>query len=367
MQKSKSKIVFCITNDPVTDRRMTRICEAVSEFGNDVLLIGVERKREINYSKSKFEIFKVKPFFKKSFLFYLEFNLRLFFILVSKKFDILNAADIDTIPACKLISILKNKKLVFDAHEYFSEVPELNGKWLKKNIWKLIEKITLPYISNNYTVSQSLSEIYSKKTKQKYDVIRNLPSSIEYQNLDEAKLIDKKILLYIGALNVGRGLENMVQVLKNLPNEFQLLIIGGGPKQDELKIKIKELNIENRIELTGWLHPKLIPQRLKGSFIGFNLLEDNSINYHVSLANKIFDYIHLGIPCISVDFIEYKRLNEAFNCLYLIENIEIETIINAILRLDSDKLLYSKLIDNNLKAAKILNWENEKLKLKEFY
>lgn len=97
MQRSKTKIVFCITNDPVTDRRMSRICNTVSEFDNDVLLIGVERNREIGTKDNSYEIFKIKPIFKKSFLFYLEYNLRLFFILLWKKFDIVSAVDLDTI------------------------------------------------------------------------------------------------------------------------------------------------------------------------------------------------------------------------------------------------------------------------------
>ena len=66
--------------------------------------------------------------FNKGFLFYAEYNFRLFFLLLFSKKDILLSNDADTLLANFLASKLQNKKLVFDSHELFSEVPELVEK-----------------------------------------------------------------------------------------------------------------------------------------------------------------------------------------------------------------------------------------------
>ncbi|MEZ4906560.1 MAG: glycosyltransferase [Saprospiraceae bacterium] len=369
MNPNKLKIVFCITNDPVTDRRMNRICSAVAEFGHEVELIGVDRSRKIDQLPTDFKITKIKPLFKKSFLFYAEYNLRLFFILLFRKMDIVSSADIDTVLACKTVSTLRNKKIVFDAHEYFSEVPELKGKKIKKGIWKSIESCCLPAINSNYTVSESLADIYNTISGKIYKVIRNVPSMAEFEDFKNKSYENNeiKLLSYVGALNEGRGIEQMIYALSKLPNRFKLQIIGGGPLEEKIDEIIKQLHIEDRIYLKGWVSPQDIPGLLKGSFLGFNILMDDSINYQVSLANKIFDYIHLGIPCISTDFKEYQKINQKFDCLYLINNNEADSISNFIKNIEEDKEEYYRKKVNCADAAEILNWESEKIKLKEIY
>ena len=66
--------------------------------------------------------------FKKGPLFYAEYNLRLFFLLLLTKADVLVANDLDTLPAVFLASRIRRLPVVYDSHEYFTEVPELVGR-----------------------------------------------------------------------------------------------------------------------------------------------------------------------------------------------------------------------------------------------
>ena len=361
------KIICTTTNDLNLDRRMKRICTTLHESGADVLLTGVERKASEELPQRPYKQKRFHLFFQKGAIFYAELNIRLFFFLLQKKFDIVNANDTDTVMAGFLAALIKRKNIIFDAHEYFTGVPELNRKPLRKFIWKAIERITLPNIRYNYTVSESVKKLYEAKFRQKYEVIRNLPDGQDFENMDITRYHVTIWIAYVGALNKGRGLENAIEAMKLLPKNFRLSLIGGGDLEKMLRKKVSESGLENRVEITGWVIPELIPQYIGKIHIGLNLLDSNSQSYLASLANKVFDFIHAGIPCMTMKFPEYEKLNEEHNCFILLDDIEPATIAAEIQDIINDEKKYNLLAENSLKAAEKLNWEMEKQKLLEIY
>src|ERR1043165_6168432 len=126
------RIIFTVVNDLTYDQRMHRICNSLVNDGYDVLLIGRKLSRRGPFGKSsiplqqeKFKQQRLNVFFSRGKLFYLEYNICLFFVLLFKRFDIVCGIDLDTILPCYFISKIKNKKCVYDAHELFPEVPEV--------------------------------------------------------------------------------------------------------------------------------------------------------------------------------------------------------------------------------------------------
>lgn len=364
------KIICTVTNDLYRDRRMIRICQTLSDdYGAEVNLVGFKKEETLELTKYNFNQTLLNVYFKKGFLFYLEYNLRLFFFLLFNKFDIVNSNDTDTVLPGLLVSKLKRKKIVFDAHEYFQGLPELDNSFIKRNVWGVVEKLTLPFIKNNYTVSDSLMKIYKQKYNTVYKVIRNLPLKSRFDNIaiPVRKNMDNIILTYVGVLNKGRGLESCIRMMKYFDGNVKLLLIGGGDLENELKNIVKENKLEDRVTFTGWVSPEKIPYLLKDSHIGLNLLDNNSINYKVSLANKVFDYIHLGIPCLTMNFEEYIEINNKYNCFVLIDNIDPKYVYYKIDKVLNDNEKYELLCSNSLKAAEDLHWEKEKSKLLEIY
>jgi hypothetical protein len=72
------------------------------------------------------------------------------------------------------VSKFKSVKLVYDTHEYFTEVPELVENPTKQKIWLKLEKWIFPKLKNVYTVNESIAKIYSEKYKVPVHVIRNI-------------------------------------------------------------------------------------------------------------------------------------------------------------------------------------------------
>src|ERR1700712_475036 len=115
----KKKVIVTVISDLVTDYRVHRVCQTLHENGFSVTLVGRRNKFTYGIKDRDYQVHRFHMWFRGSFLFYLEFNLRLFFWLLFKKFDIYLGNDLDVMPATAVSAWMKRKPLVYDTHEYF--------------------------------------------------------------------------------------------------------------------------------------------------------------------------------------------------------------------------------------------------------
>lgn len=358
-------IILAVTNDLNHDQRVNRIASSLSVQEKKVIVLGCQRHYSLDLLSRPFEQKRLRCFFQKGAFFYAEFNLRLLLFLLYKPFDIVCANDTDTLLGCFLAAKLKQKQLFFDAHEYFTELPELVGRHRVKWIWAQIEKWTLPSVVEAYTVNESLAQLFYKKYKKHFSVIRNVP--LKQQLPHNIKKVTPPVVLYQGVLNVGRGLEQMIMAWNKVGFAAELWLAGEGDVSSSLKRLVVEQNLTHRIKFLGKLRPNQLQDITPTATIGLNLLENRGLNYYYSLANKYFDYIQAHVPCICIDFPEYRQLNEKFETALLVPNLESEVLVEAVNRLLADEALYANLKYNCQKAALLWNWQAEELSLLKIY
>ena len=233
------RIIISVTSDLCTDQRVHKVATTLSEMGFDVLLLGRQLADSLPVERN-YKTKRLKLFFNQEVWFYMEYNIRLFFILLFTKADVFLANDLDTLLPNFLVSKIKHKPLVYDSHEMFCEGPELQGRKFVQSVWRLIEKSILPKLKYAYTVSHSIAIAYKNDYEVDFKVIRNI-SKLESKTKEVKQLNfdDKKIILYQGVMNPGRGLEEMIAAMP-LINNAVLLIIGFGKVEQELKELVKE-------------------------------------------------------------------------------------------------------------------------------
>ncbi|MCL7753602.1 glycosyltransferase [Polaribacter sp. Z022] len=351
------RIIVSVTNDLSTDQRVDKVCNTLHNNGFNVLLIGRKLKKSTVLNR-KYNTKRINLIFNKGFLFYAEYNFRLFFILLFTKKDILLSNDLDTLLSNFLVSKIQNKKVVYDSHELFPEIPELVKKPFVKKIWSTLESFILPKLKNSYTVCNSIAVYYDKKYDSKFQVIMNLPikKNVIVSNFPFDKK-GKKIILYQGAINLGRGLEMMINTMQFLDNCI-LVIVGDGDIYEELILKVKEKKLNDRIFFLGKLPPDELHKITPLANLGISVEEDLGLNYRFALPNKIFDYIQAEVPILVSDLPEMKRVVENFKVGEIIKSREPKKLANQI----NNILLKNFSTEINYAKAELI-WEKQEEKL----
>ncbi|MBN2682418.1 MAG: glycosyltransferase [Bacteroidales bacterium] len=352
------KAILSVTNDLVSDQRLNRTAITLSKCGYKVLLVGRKLPDSINYI-GDFEFVRLNLLFKKGPLFYAEYNLRLFCLLFFRKADLFYANDLDSLPANFLASSFHGNLLIYDSHEYFTGVPELNNRKFVSSIWKNMEKFLLPRIKYKITVSNSVANQYYCDYKVNMQVIRNLPfKQLNFKKAD-LNLEGKKVVVYQGALNIHRGIEHVIKAFKYLEN-FVFIVVGNGDIEKELKdLSINE-GVSDKIIFTGKIHFFELPEYTNLADVGISLEEDTNLNYRFALPNKLFDYIQAEVPVLVSELPEMASLVRKYGVGEVCVNRSPKEIASQIREIANNRERYLLKLKE---AANELCWENESKKL----
>ena len=354
-------IYFTVTNDLSYDQRMHRICNSLAHAGHKVTLVGRKRKCSLPLKEERFQQKRLRCLFDRGFLFYAEYNLRLFFFLLTRKMDGICAIDLDTILPALFISKLKNVPRIYDAHEYFTELKEVHTRPLVQKVWLNIERFAVPKFRHGYTVSDGLANEFQRKYKRDFKVIRNLPVLREWEPVERKD----KFLVFQGAVNEARGFEYLIPAMKSI--HCKLVICGDGNFMNQLKKLIQQNNVADKIELKGMMLPEELRQVARKATLGMGLAEKEGLNQFLALPNKFFEYIHAGLPQIAMNYPEYKKINDQLRIAVLLNDLSVDEVHETINRVMENDLLLEEMRRNCLKAREIFCWQNEEKKLIEFY
>ena len=386
------KIIISVTSDLVTDQRVHKVSQSLHRAGYNVLLFGRKKRSSKPIIVREYQVKRTRLIFEKGFLFYANYNIRLFFYLLFNKADILISNDLDTLWPNYLISKFFKTKLVYDTHEYFTGVPELLERPFVRGLWKKLENGIFPKLPIIYTVNDSIADIYEKEYKVNLKVIKNLPLPIlendikiedcqldEYWNIpplgydmyfvhkmiyEQLKRDNRKVIIYQGAINKDRGIEEMMAAMEFIDNAV-LLIIGIGDLFKKLQKKLEGLPFKEKIMMINQVPFERLAEFTGIATIGVSLEKPTNINYVYSSPNKVVDYILSRVPVLATRLIEIEKIVSKYQVGAFIENHEpmhIAEKINAILK-DENLLNTWKL--NCVSASKELTWLSEEKKLLE--
>jgi glycosyltransferase involved in cell wall biosynthesis len=354
-------ILFTVTNDLTYDQRMIRICSSLVKNDYHVMLIGRKLPDSLPLIKMPFLQKRLKCFFNKGFLFYAEYNFRLFFYLLFKKSDIICAVDLDTIIPCYLVSVLKNIRRVYDAHELFCEMKEIVSRPDVYGFWKRIERSMVPRYTSGYTVNEFIAAEFNIMYGVSYAVIRNMPILFP----PDIPCKPEKYILYQGAVNEGRSFETLIPAMNSVP--AKLVICGDGNFMMQAKKIVSDYRLEEKVIFTGKQTPEALRTYTINAYIGVTLFDDVGLSNYYSLANRFFDYMHAAIPQVCVDYPVYRAINDQFDIAILTSDLSSDNIARQLNFLLNDSSRYRHLQMNCLHARKTLNWNEEEKQLLSFY
>jgi glycosyltransferase involved in cell wall biosynthesis len=357
----KTKIVCAVTNDLNYDQRMIRICSTLANAGYDVTLVGLKRKLSNPIFERPFKQKRLPVIAEKGKILYIDYWIKLFFYLLFKKADILCAIDLDTILPVYYVSLIRNKKRVYDAHELFTELKEVISRPAIHKMWKWIGNHTIPNFKYGYTIGECYAEELKKWYGVEYGVVRNATVLKPYTPIEKKE----KYILYQGAVNVGRCFEQLIPAMKNV--NANLVICGEGNFYQQAVAIAKKHQLESKVFFKGYVPPEKLSEYTMNAYIGITLFEDTSLSNRLSLANRFFDYMHYAVPQLCIQYPEYEKVNRRFEIACLIDDATPENIANALNKLLNDDVYYKQLQANCLKAREVYCWQKEAETLLEIY
>jgi len=372
------RAIVSVTNDLTTDQRVDRTCQALLKAGFEVLLVGRRLRNSKVLSDRSYRMHRFRLLFDKGALFYAEYNIVLFFYLMTHPFNLVVSNDLDTLPANFMAFRLKrlfgrtgkrsgNFRHLHDCHEYFRGVPELNGRKLVSAVWKWIEDRIFPQLQYVVAVNQSVADLYHREYGNQILAVRNVPTRKSLSvSSDRTKLplsLDSRIILYQGAVNVDRGLEEAIAAMKYLKTNAILVIAGIGDEFEALKKLVITENLSEKVIFLGQVPFQELHAITLTADLGISIEKDVSVNYHYCLPNKFLDYIQANVPVLVSPFPEMKAIVEQYHIGEFIDSHHPEKLAAHFDRMLSDEEKCKTYKANLLIAAEELCWDKEERKL----
>ena len=123
---------------------------------------------------------------------------------------------------------------------------------------------------------------------------------------------------------------------------------------------IEIYNLEDRIELIDSVSPDEVINVCRLADVGIAAIENISLNDYYSLPNKLFQYIHAGLPVLCSNLPEMEKIIDDYH-VGLTFNMTIDgNMSNMINSIFANKNTLKKFTQASTRASEYLSWNNEK-------
>lgn len=264
-----------------------------------------------------------------------------------------------------------NIPVVFDINDLGPEDIQSNynkstlSKIILLPIARILERNVIKRSSAIIVVSDSVKN-HLLKTR---DYLRkmNIPvltvyNSVDIGDIDKIRDIEKKepYILYVGTLSSGfLGLEELISSFKYIANKFnvKLKIIGDGPLRKKLLDLVRELEMEDKVDIIGHLNPAIVLQYVKSAVLCV-VPYRKTILTDITIPTKIFEYMVIGKAIVRPNLAGLDEVlgKENIGC-YEADNQK--SLINSIETLLGNKVLLHKV--GNLNRDRFLCFSYQKV------
>ena len=371
----KIRVSNIVLNSFENDSRVFKISNSLGKRGYLVDLYAIHKKglkkqeKSHNFNINRIHLWSkripknyfLKPFKLKALLIYFELAIK--FMIRSKKTDFIHCNDVGTLPIGLIFKFfyLGSPKIVYDSHEYQSQVNGISK--VESRVRSIIEKLIIPFCYKVINVNESISRIYEELYNVKTEIIFNAPNYKELKTPPDNYFRSKyeisknqKIYLYQGGLSPGRGIEKILFNFNKLKEEGHnssvLILLGNGLLEDLVK---KNAN-ENELI---FYHPYVPMEDLSNytRLADFGLLpyENTCLNHYYCLPNKLFEYAMSNVTVVASKLFELNNFISKNKIGYLIDNDDNMALYKFILNSSNKNLKISNSVFNSFN--KKYNWE----------
>lgn len=297
----------------------------------------------------------------------LEWYVRTLAVMVRERPVAVNPHSLPVLPIGLVVKLLRGSRLIYDTHELESETVGASGA--RRAIGRALERACMPFVDQVVVVNESIRQWYAERhPRTPVLCVRNVPlrrlrSPARHDLLRERFAIpaDHLVFLYQGVLHAGRGIELLCQAFDRLPVDRHIVFLGYGSLEDHVRAaEARRPNVH--------FHPAVPPQdvlRYTGSAdVGVSMIENVCLSYHLSLPNKLFEYVSSAVPFVASDFPEMRRFAEETGAGWVVP-VELDAVVEVLGGIDAAAIAARSAAA--AAAREHLSWELESEALAEMY
>jgi glycosyltransferase involved in cell wall biosynthesis len=283
--------------------------------------------------------------------------------------DVIHAHDINTLPTAWLAAVLARAPLIYDAHEVSTH---REGYTSFRGAVACVEKALMPLAKATITTTDMRANFFVRAYGVRRPlVLQNRPriggAVASTRIRDELKLPEAfPIILYQGGLGKGRGLHLLVTAASKIKRAY-FVVLGGGPLEQELRVHVRELKLQDRFHFIPTVALKDLPAYTASADIGVQPLEHSCFNHFSTDSNKLFEYVMGGLAIVASDLPEIRRVMKQYGLGLLIPPGDAGSLTNALTLMVESNTERERYRDAARDASSKLTWEAQEGQLLALY
>jgi glycosyltransferase involved in cell wall biosynthesis/ubiquinone/menaquinone biosynthesis C-methylase UbiE len=215
---------------------------------------------------------------------------------------LVHANDYNTMWIGIAAKVLRGSRVVYDCHELWAD---RNGRpewrpWLVASEFLFVR-------AADATITASpgyADELAARYRVPRPTVVRNIPAPLPGSEAAGGPVApDPGLVVYVGGLMPGRGLEQAIRALALAPEKLRLRLVGPGSESYRASLSrlAAHAGVADRVELHDPVPPSELLTAIAGAGAGLMLIEPVGRSYELTLPNKLFEYAAAGAPILASD------------------------------------------------------------------
>lgn len=369
-------VIMLLNNGFAPDLRVYKEAKYLYDNDINIQVLCLDRKNEyIDKPEEIYKEVKIKRFFvrtekttnlinksriisKFKYFIYLKWLLK--YVKQVKKyvkdldFEILHCHDLE-MAFCGVV-FFRNKKIVFDMHEYYSEKKSKVLNWLIDRVVRFVQK------RSTWIIHVNDFQVKNIKQREKLVFVPNYPQVYKFKNLNY-KPADKLRISYTGYVSRYLPTYNLMCAANELDN-IEVSINGDGPFYEELKEKSKDMK---NITMTGKYNHDDIAKFYENSDILYCVYNKNNPNDATAIPTKFYEALISGSPLIVAKDTAMSEFVEKYDIGFCVNGEDKEDIKNTILNIQNNFNVLAQKRENVKKISNDYTWENIVTNLNKIY
>ena len=230
--------------------------------------------------------------------------------------DLIHAHDLICLPTAFDASALCGAPVIYDAHEL---------EFYRYPLRPMLERLWVRHVERKYasraaavvTVGRLVRQELAKEIgRDDIQLVYNAPDILDTEHnirtdlkLDE----DQPLLLYVGKATVGRGIEEVIDVLPRLAGVMFAVV---GPCSEAVRTELlqhaEKAKVQARFRILPPVPYKNVVGYIRGADAGIIRLDTVSLSYRYAMPNKLLEMSAANVPIIANELDEIAEFLRQF-------------------------------------------------------